>query len=90
MFFLVRLGSHGSNVCGFRSWMSSDMSNSSMYSVYVRHVKCSGRWLRRSSGCRRSTAAEHDLVLVTRSERDFQGCGIRVYNPFKGSALEKF
>jgi predicted nucleic acid-binding protein len=31
-----------------------------------------------------ATAADHDLVLVTRNERDFQGCGIRVYNPFKG------
>jgi predicted nucleic acid-binding protein len=31
-----------------------------------------------------ATAAEHDLVLVTRNERDFAGCGIRVFNPFKG------
>ncbi|HEX2879626.1 MAG TPA: PIN domain-containing protein, partial [Polyangiaceae bacterium] len=30
-----------------------------------------------------ATAAEHDLVLVTRNERDFQGCGIRVCNPFR-------
>jgi predicted nucleic acid-binding protein len=29
-----------------------------------------------------ATAAEHDLVLVTRNVRDFEGCGIRVYNPF--------
>jgi len=29
-----------------------------------------------------ATAAEHDLVLVTRNERDFSGCGIRVLNPF--------
>jgi len=30
-----------------------------------------------------ATAAEHDLALVTRNERDFEGCGIRVHNPFK-------
>lgn len=30
-----------------------------------------------------ATAAEHDLVLVTRNEGDFAGCGIRVHNPFK-------
>jgi predicted nucleic acid-binding protein len=29
-----------------------------------------------------ATAAEHDLVLVTRTARDFIGCGIRVLNPF--------
>ena len=29
-----------------------------------------------------ATAAEHDLVLATRNERDFSGCGIRVLNPF--------
>lgn len=29
-----------------------------------------------------ATAAEHGLVLVTRNERDFSGCGIRVLNPF--------
>lgn len=29
-----------------------------------------------------ATAAEHDLVLATRNERDFEGCGIRVVNPF--------
>lgn len=29
-----------------------------------------------------ATARLHDLVLVTRNERDFQGCGIRVLNPF--------
>jgi len=29
-----------------------------------------------------ATSAEHDLVLVTRNERDFSDCGIRVLNPF--------
>jgi toxin FitB len=28
------------------------------------------------------TASEHDLVLVTRNERDFEGCGLRLLNPF--------
>jgi len=29
-----------------------------------------------------ATAAEHAAVVVTRNERDFAGCGIRVFNPF--------
>jgi predicted nucleic acid-binding protein len=29
-----------------------------------------------------ATAQEHGLVLVTRNDRDFQGCGLRVLNPF--------
>jgi toxin FitB len=29
-----------------------------------------------------ATARAHDLVLVTRNERDFEGCGARVLNPF--------
>jgi len=29
-----------------------------------------------------ATAAEHDLVLVTRNERDFEGCEIKIVNPF--------
>lgn len=29
-----------------------------------------------------ATAAHHGLTLVTRNERDFQGCGVTVLNPF--------
>lgn len=29
-----------------------------------------------------ATAAVHGLVLVTRNERDFAGCGVAVLNPF--------
>jgi predicted nucleic acid-binding protein len=31
-----------------------------------------------------ATALEHDLVLVTRNERDFEECGLRIVNPFAG------
>lgn len=31
-----------------------------------------------------STAIAHELVLATRNERDFMGCGVRVVNPFDG------
>jgi predicted nucleic acid-binding protein len=30
-----------------------------------------------------ATAAAHGLGLATRNERDFEGCGIAVHNPFK-------
>ncbi len=29
-----------------------------------------------------ATAAEHGVVLATRNVRDFEGCGVRVVNPF--------
>ncbi len=31
-----------------------------------------------------ATALEHDLPLVTRNVRDFEGCGIALLNPFVG------
>lgn len=30
-----------------------------------------------------ATAAEHGAILATRNVRDFEGCGIRVVNPFE-------
>jgi predicted nucleic acid-binding protein len=32
-----------------------------------------------------ATAREHEAVLATRNTRDFEGCGIRVLNPFSKS-----
>jgi toxin FitB len=29
-----------------------------------------------------ATAFKHNLVLVTRNTRDFEGCGIQLFNPF--------
>ena len=29
-----------------------------------------------------ATALRHDLVLVTRNTKDFEGCGIQLFNPF--------
>ncbi len=31
-----------------------------------------------------ATAAAHGLMLATRNERDFDGCGVALYNPFTG------
>ena len=30
-----------------------------------------------------ATAAAHGLMLATRNERDFDGCGVALYNPFR-------
>lgn len=30
-----------------------------------------------------ATALVHDLTLVTRNVRDFEGCGLRIFNPFR-------
>lgn len=30
-----------------------------------------------------ATALIHDLVLVTRNIKDFDGCGIQLFNPFE-------
>ncbi|MCK5523096.1 MAG: type II toxin-antitoxin system VapC family toxin [Thiomargarita sp.] len=32
-----------------------------------------------------ATALLHDLVLVTRNTKDFEGCGIQLFNPFEES-----
>ncbi len=34
-----------------------------------------------------ATALIHDLTLVTRNERDFHHCGIRVFNPFESLVM---
>lgn len=31
-----------------------------------------------------ATAAVHDLIVVTRNMRDFEGLGVRTFNPFDG------
>jgi predicted nucleic acid-binding protein len=31
-----------------------------------------------------ATALVHGLTLATRNTRDFEGCGIAVFNPFAG------
>lgn len=33
-----------------------------------------------------ATAYERGLVMVTRNEKDFQGLGVRVINPWSGQA----
>jgi len=30
-----------------------------------------------------ATAAAHGLTLATRNERDFEGCGVAIHNPFR-------
>ena len=32
-----------------------------------------------------ATAQAHNLTLVTRNTRDFEGCGIALLNPFNGA-----
>lgn len=39
------------------------------------------RW-NRSGMLIAGTAVGHGLVVATRNTRDFQGCGVRVFNPF--------
>lgn len=31
-----------------------------------------------------ATAAEHGLVVVTRNQKDFEGCGVALFDPFAG------
>lgn len=33
-----------------------------------------------------ATAIEHDLVVATRNVKDYQGLGVRWFNPFKGTS----
>lgn len=45
-------------------------------------LRTSGRTRTQADMLIAATAAEHDLVLSTRNARDFEGCGLRLVNPF--------
>jgi toxin FitB len=44
--------------------------------------KLKGRQLKVADGFIAATALEHDLIVVTRNVRDFEGLGIEVFNPW--------
>jgi len=46
------------------------------------HRRLAGRPTTQADLLIAATAAEHGLVLVTRNTRDFDGCGIRVLDPW--------
>ena len=46
----------------------------------IRQLK--GRPLKVADGLIAATALEHDLTLVTRNERDFEGLGLELFNPW--------
>ncbi|MBS0315528.1 MAG: PIN domain-containing protein [Proteobacteria bacterium] len=43
-----------------------------------------GRPLPALDGLPAATALHHDLTLVTRNTRDFEGLGVRLVNPWEG------
>ena len=67
--------------------------------VTIEIAKQSGIWRGqfRQQGITRSqadlligaTALRHDLVLVTRNTKDFEGCGIKLFNPFEAPIVVK-
>ena len=44
--------------------------------------KINGRPLRVADGFIAATALEHDLTVVTRNVRDFEGLGVELFNPW--------
>jgi predicted nucleic acid-binding protein len=41
-----------------------------------------GRPLSMADGLIAATASEHDLVLVTRNDRDYEDLGVTIFNPW--------
>ena len=44
--------------------------------------KINGRPLKVADGFIAATALEHDLTVVTRNVRDFEGLGVELFNPW--------
>lgn len=51
--------------------------------------KASGRRLQTADAQIAAIVRLHDAILATRNTRDFEGCGIRLVNPWKACALRR-
>lgn len=62
--------------------LSVDASIAERWGVLAGHCKLKGRPLKVADGFIAATALEHDLTIVTRNVRDFEGLGVEVLNPW--------
>lgn len=53
------------------------------WGVLAGQCQLRGRPLKVADGLIAATALEHDLTLVTRNVRDFDGLGVGIFNPWK-------
>lgn len=73
-------------------WLETDLPNFFTGRILAVDVSVADRWGRIVAAARRplpavdsllaATAAEHDLVLVTRNVKDFAGLSVQVFNPW--------
>ena len=52
------------------------------WGILAGQCKMKGRPLKVADGLIAATALEHDLTVVTRNARDFEGLGVEVFNPW--------
>jgi len=52
------------------------------WGILAGQCKIKGRPLKVADGLIAATALEHDLTVVTRNVRDFEGLGVEVFNPW--------
>jgi predicted nucleic acid-binding protein len=63
--------------------LSIDESSAARWGVLAGECQLKGRPLRVADGLIAATALEHDLTIVTRNTRDFEGLGVDILNPWE-------
>jgi len=59
-----------------------DPSSSGTWACLVAELRHRGKTMPLFDSMIAATARAHDLIIVTRNERDFSFCGVKVVNPF--------
>ena len=93
----IRKGIEGVGDATFRQtladWLEVELPNYFVGRVLGIDVQVADRWSRVQAGAGRTlpaidgllaaTALQHDLVLVTRNAKDFEGLGVQLVNPWE-------
>jgi len=64
--------------------LAFDESSARMFAVVATQRRASGRPINEPDAQIAALARVHDATLATRNTSDFEGCGVRVVNPWEG------
>lgn len=67
--------------------LSFDARAASAFANVNTHAKRAGNPMGFADGCIAAIAQAHDFAVATRNQRDFQGAGIRLINPWDDQAV---